>query len=115
MKHKHFIVVMGLLLSGCWDETEQFISATNQCRHDMLRGCRECLDSNGEVVINYAASEFYALCMDRKGYTMGVAEAQRCLQSPSLSCFGAGEKLSWFWEKYTSRVSESFEAIKQQN
>ena len=114
MKYCYGLALAGLLLGGCWNEAETFLTATNNCREEMYRGCRACLDRQGEIVINYESSKFYAMCMERQGYTMGIAEAQRCLQSPSLDCYGVGDKVSWFWDKYTSRVSESINHIRNQ-
>lgn len=112
MKYGYAIALSGILLSGCWDQAETLLSATNDCREEMRRGCRECLDRNGEIVVNYDSTKFYTLCMDRHGYSMGLAEGQRCLNSPSTDCYGMGDKVANFWDRYKTRLGESFEHIR---
>lgn len=114
MRYTCLVAFAGVLLSGCWNEAETFLGATNDCREEMRRGCRECVDRQDDLVMNYESTKFYALCMDRRGYSMGLGEAERCLQNPSLDCYGAKEKVSWFWDRYTSRVKDSFNHIRNQ-
>jgi len=111
MKYTYSVALVAILLTGCMDEAERFLAATNECRRDMAQFCRDCDAPEGGVLPNLEASKFYALCMEREGYSMGIAEAQHCLEAASLDCYGVGDKVAGFWETYKSRVGESLSAI----
>jgi hypothetical protein len=113
MKYSYLVALTAVLLTGCWDETNNFLAATNECRREMAQSCHECDAPQGGVLPNLEASKFYALCMERQGYSMGITEAQRCLEAPSLDCYGVSDKVTGFWDVYISRVNESLKHISE--
>lgn len=105
------LTIVAFLLSGCLDESERFLAATNDCKREM-RFCRTCEVSQGDLNLpNGDALKFYALCMDRSGYSMGLNEAQRCWDNPGLQCYGMSDKLSSALAGPTARIKLGFNTL----